>query len=76
MDFASIWVILKLVKIIIFSKDQKSYKKPEKARKSPKPEKARKPEKPKVARLGFRALNPTRKPESLARPVQTIVMDF
>ena len=65
MDFASIWVILKLA----YSKDQESPKKPEKARSPNKPES---PKSLEAARLGFWPTNPTRKPKSLAWTVTTI----
>ena len=45
---------------------------PQRSKLPQKPE-AQKPKKPEVVRLGFWALNPTRKPESLARTIRTIV---
>ena len=53
MNFASMLVILRLVKIVFFSKDENSSKKPEKAWKSPKPKKARSPKSPKLQGSGF-----------------------
>ena len=53
MNFASMLVILRLVKIVFFSKDENSSKKPEKAWKSPKPEKAWSPKSPKLQGSGF-----------------------
>ena len=60
MDFASIWVILKHKKVAIYPRTERTGK-------------AQKPAGLKCWRLGFRSLNPTWKPESLARPVRTIV---
>ena len=64
-DFASIWVILMLIKIGTYSKDLKDQERL-KGPKRPKPASL------KCERLGFRALSPTRKPKSLARPVPTL----
>ena len=57
-----------LIKVGTYSKDLKD-------RKRLKGPKRPKPASLKCERLGFRALSPTRKPKSLARPVPTLLRD-